>query len=803
MASDPTRPQPGLPDWLLPVLYPRLPPRIFFVNSDPDRLNLIELINKANATNDLDEAVDILLPALGGTRAELRAKLGAANKWIDKNDLNDSTPEDTANDINDTVNGETDNLGQIVGELDTIIGDYIGSAVRDLRGTIGQITGEIVGDIVANQDRTADIIGGVLGTIIRGIDEQKGVLGSILDIVSGSIDIEITNEIIIPDEVFETVFIGILDVLTAQQSFMDGIFGTLMDGVVQIFTDIIEKEEPELIDIAVAIRESAVTEETSDKALLEQVEQINDPTLEGTGASVFDSVIEASRVIARDGDVPSWGDLFKGFDDQVFDECGTKPDDSEQAKEFYSVGVLPRGLIEKIFNYVAAVEDTGNITGVTLEKLWYSLGKAQGGLAITGAMAARELYEFARCVPYEIFEPGDAVVAFQRNLISRDQLQTDLKMRGYNDTRADILTEIGYQVPDISSLYSMNLRGLAAGANLTDRFQDLGYNPSDAEALADLKFYIPPAQDLITMAVREVFDPEIVAKFGQDQDFPEQFAEYAEQQGISRFWAEKYWQAHWVLPSVQMGFEMLHRRVIDEATLRQLLAAQDVMPGWRDALIAISYKPYTRVDIRRMHDVGVLNEAEVFEAYQDIGYDREKARTLTDFTLELNSDDPEDVEPLEGLTRSSIIAAYKDGIVDRVTADQLLTEEGIGESARLIYLTDAELEIERDMRKEVTQTILVEYENGASNLSEAVAELNTLPLTPLEREKAELKLRRLTAKKTKLPSKADLSKFYKLDIIGKGTFKDQLERLGYPDKWIDDYIELVKEGKLPDDEPTI
>ena len=305
------------------------------------------------------------------------------------------------------------------------------------------------------------------------------------------------------------------------------------------------------------------------------------------------------------------------------------------------------------------------------------------------------------------------------------------------------------------------------------------------------------------MAVREVFDPEIVAKFGQDQDFPEQFAEYAEQQGISRFWAEKYWEAHWVLPSVQMGFEMLHRRVIDEATLRQLLAAQDVMPGWRDALIAISYKPYTRVDIRRMHDVGVLNEAEVFEAYQDIGYNQEKARTLTDFTLELNSDDPEDVEPLEGLTRSSIIAAYKDGIVDRVTADQLLTEEGVGESARLIYLTDAELEIERDMRKEVTQTILVEYENGASNLNEAVAELNLLPLTPLEREKAELKLRRLTAKKTKLPSKADLSKFYKLDIIGKGTFKDQLERLGYPDKWIDDYIELVKEGKLPDDEPTI
>ena len=97
MASDPTKPQPGLPDWLLPVLYPKLPPRIFFINNDPDRLNLIELINKAKATADLDEAVDILLPALGGPRAELREKLKATGDWVDREDLNDSSPGDVVN----------------------------------------------------------------------------------------------------------------------------------------------------------------------------------------------------------------------------------------------------------------------------------------------------------------------------------------------------------------------------------------------------------------------------------------------------------------------------------------------------------------------------------------------------------------------------------------------------------------------------------------------------------------------------------------------------------------------------------
>ena len=73
----------------------------------------------------------------------------------------------------------------------------------------------------------------------------------------------------------------------------------------------------------------------------------------------------------------------------------------------------------------------------------------------------------------------------------------------------------------------------------------------------------------------------------------------------------------------------------------------------------------------------------------------------------------------------------------------------------------------------------------------------------LEREKADLKIRRITAKKTKLPSKADLQKMYKVGIIGKGTFKDQMERIGYPDKWIDDYIDLVKLGITSDDEPTV
>ena len=84
-----------------------------------------------------------------------------------------------------------------------------------------------------------------------------------------------------------------------------------------------------------------------------------------------------------------------------------------------------------------------------------------------------------------------------------------------------------------------------------------------------------------------------------------------------------------MLPSIGQGFEMLHRRVIEDADLDLLLRALDVMPFWREKLKDISYNPLTRVDVRRMHRIGVLEEEGVFNAYLDVGYNEENAQLMT------------------------------------------------------------------------------------------------------------------------------------------------------------------------------
>ena len=134
----------------------------------------------------------------------------------------------------------------------------------------------------------------------------------------------------------------------------------------------------------------------------------------------------------------------------------------------------------------------------------------------------------------------------------------------------------------------------------------------------------------------------------------------------------------------------------------------------------------------------------------------------------------------------------------RQQAEELLKLEGIGEVARDVFLTVAELDIDRDERKDEVDTLMTEFENGVKSNLEVRIALNGLPLSTLENEKAQLKLRKISAKKVKLPSKADLDKLFKNALIDADDYEDQLERIGYPDTWIRKYRQLIEGGMATD-----
>jgi len=236
--------------------------------------------------------------------------------------------------------------------------------------------------------------------------------------------------------------------------------------------------------------------------------------------------------------------------------------------------------------------------------------------------------------------------------------------------------------PDSRDIVAYELRKDPSLSMLDTELKRIGIHDDYTEVYKTLAYQIPPVADIITMAVREAFSPTIAAKFGQYEDFPADLEKYAGQKGLSKEWASRYWAAHWSLPSVQQGFEMLHRGVIETGELDMLLRASDVMPFWRDKLTAIAFRPLTRVDVRRMYKEGVLDEGEVYESYLEQGYDDRNAQRMAEFTVK------QTLSSLSKFTSGDIIKAFTNRMVSVSEAKSLLHDIGIrAEDANYIIST--------------------------------------------------------------------------------------------------------------------
>lgn len=312
-------------------------------------------------------------------------------------------------------------------------------------------------------------------------------------------------------------------------------------------------------------------------------------------------------------------------------------------------------------------------------------GGATGGIisSTLGPYLLLLQYENQRLANQARFDPKTALAIKFRRPDKKNLVESDLRDQGWTAERSELLENVAKTRLEEQFLVTLRLRGLITQAQFAQRMFVLGYDATEAEDFYIASFAYPGISDIVRMAVREAYTPEIAALFGQYQDIPPAFITEAAKVGITEEIARQYWAAHWDLPSVMQGFEMLHRGIILEPDLKLLLRARDVMPYWRDKLIQLSFNPFTRVDIRRMHKLGILTREKVKLSYQDIGYNPEKAEALTEFTIKLNTD--VETEKEKELLKSDMLAAYRARLYTAEQAVAALVELGyVAADAKLI-----------------------------------------------------------------------------------------------------------------------
>jgi len=387
------------------------------------------------------------------------------------------------------------------------------------------------------------------------------------------------------------------------------------------------------------------------------------------------------------------------------------------------------------------------------------------------------------------YQLPNAMLLVQGNLlqdVSTTDMIDDIAKAGIHPSYAQKYFDGVLTKPNTQDLIAWQLRLDPSLSGLDDELRKTGVHPSYFDVYKTLAHPIPPINDLITMAVREVFTPAIASRFGQYEGLPAAYVEAAEKKGLTKEWAERYWAAHWTLPSVQQGFAMLHRGIINQADLGLLMRALDIMPFWRDKLMQLSYKPLTRVDVRRMHLLGTLDENGVRKAYQDVGYNERNAGLMTDFTVRYNR------RSLAGFTPRDALSAYINQFIESGQATSILRDIGVKASEIPNMMRLAGYKREWKYKTERIAAIGNLYKKGKYDFSQARSKLNQLGLssatvkTQLEQWEPSAE-----AERTATFTDAQTLKMFTIGLIDEARARAELQLLGFDDERRDLLIKSV------------
>ncbi len=703
----------------------------------------------SNETSSIDRAI---AAAIERTCRGLVALIGDANLAV--GDLLAGASQGL-NSVLDAVEGQANNiLSKVTGAIESII-DVVASRLEDTIRTISdrlEQTVETVGRFLADVVRTIEsavdsvlnnigfAVSGLINSIGQGFNEVLRAAGSLLNRIDSTVS-----------QVGEFLA-GLAEAtLEAMATTIAATLGPIVgaaDSVLARLGDLVESVPGAVTDAAEALAAGIGT-------------LVGAPLL-GMGSILVTQIEAFFGAMIEEGNL-SQGEVLRslltslGVPGDVANTVATAADDAAPETPALFVAALAFLVPLVIAQFL----------GSALEPLAQQMGQ-----------------EIAGSTRQTLIPPADLLDGFFKGTLPGAVLQEDFKQAGYSQERMDLLVASFRHAPDVGVSVEAWLRDLIDENELDQTLHENRIRPDDARLLKQVVFSVPPAQDLIRMAVREVFSPEIRERFGQDEGFPTEFATFAKQQGISDEWARAYWAAHWLLPSPQQGFEMLHRRVIEPADLDSLLKALDVMPFWREKLTQIAFSPLTRVDVRRMHALGLLTDDDLKRRYEDLGFNSDDADMMVAFTVVFNAVDEELPDELEGLTRSTVLNMFDDGILDRDVAVSMLLGMGIGTEAAQLYVDQRELETSRRDRRALIEGIVALAGGGHISLPEAQDSLADLGITAIEGTRALGRILSKRDSRDRVPALGQLKQMREAGVIDNAVFAAALGASGFNDVWV-------------------
>ena len=398
------------------------------------------------------------------------------------------------------------------------------------------------------------------------------------------------------------------------------------------------------------------------------------------------------------------------------------------------------------------------------------------------------------------------VLSYVKNTerLGEDKIELMFKQHGYAEDYHGILYDYYKPKLSIGEIVTARIRGVINDDVFNTLLREHGLSERDINFLKQIMYDYPSPTDFIRFAVRDVFVEDKEIKEALEAEFPEGIVDYAEKAGLKREQLMWYWKAHWELPSPTQVYEMLHRlnpdvlKVRGDAykemglkeenlktdldTVKFYLKQADYDKRWRERLLAISYSPLTRVDLRRIYELGLIDDNELLARLMEVGYTKKDAELMLEFYKTFRQ------EEARTFAKTEIKYLLYYGIIGETEAKVMLERLGYTEedAKTMIELWKVKL-AEKDMR-ETQKYVRDAYALGEITRAEAEKILREAGLSEEVIAVVLDKEDKRKLKSQKLPSPTTIVKWLKLGIITKDVAYRLLERINVAEDVIDYYI---------------
>lgn len=412
---------------------------------------------------------------------------------------------------------------------------------------------------------------------------------------------------------------------------------------------------------------------------------------------------------------------------------------------------------------------------------------------------------------------GDAIALHRRALIGRAAANEILGWQGYKDdaTRAALLDGASERlsIPEAMVLFNRRKVGWPYLQSILDWHGVK--RPEDQANYGELLKAMPTPSDLVNFSVRDVWQEDVVRRFGYDEEFPPEFQYWMRQQGFDWGeavplgggavspvvpWPQIYWRAHWRALSPEQAF-VLHQRFrgdpdnpitwsvpgirpFTEADVDTVLKIADYPPAMRGHLRSVSFIPLRLIDIRNAVKKGRKDLLWAKEKFLDRGNSPENATFLAESAIFDKADDEikkMEVEFKGGKRRMAreTLRQYRNGYLSAAQARANLVSVGWIDEVITMYLTSEIMSLQNQTLEETTRRVKNDWMNGRTTEPEARARLAVVNvrrdwidqlITRWRNERGEYRIMAAAAK---------VIKWYKLGLLSRQNAILRLQNLGW------------------------